>query len=281
VGKKQNVLSVTTADTPQEAFVATMDSLARVGTAGFFGEAVNGMFNMDTTRELSVDSRVFFLSALKNAYRSMATWYQQGEADWATVFRPMAQALGGSGYLQYADILNNATSADNAESRVVRRINVNNYLRTVGRELNLDVRTGRGMQALPNPIKPHVGQMVLAAYANDPVGFRDAYREAITAAREERKPDPKDHVARSFSAYHPLRMVFRTEPSEAEYRKILGTLDDDGRMAVASAVRLFNGYAAQVGGTATVGKQPKKQTLVPKLVKAPGLDEIRRRAVAF
>jgi hypothetical protein len=281
VGKKQNVLSVTTADTPQEAFVATMDSLARVGTGGFFGEAVNGMFNMDTTRELSVDSRVFFLSALKNTYNSLSTWYKQGEADWPTVFRPMAQALGGSGYLQYADILNNATSADNAESRVVRRINVNNYLRTVGRELNLDVRTGRGMQALPNPIKPHIGQMVLAAYANDPVGFRDAYREAVQAAREERKPDPKDHVARSFSAYHPLRMVFRTEPSEAEYRKILGTLDDDGRMAVASAVRLFNGYAAQVGGTATVGRQPKKQTLVPQLVKRLSLDDVRRRAAGI
>lgn len=281
VGKKSNTLSVTTADNAGEFAVAAIDSLARVGTFGFAGEAVNGIFNLDTTRELSVDSRVYFVSNARNTYKTLATWYQQGTSDWQTVWRPLAQSLGGSGYLQYADIVNNATGWDNAEARVAKRIGVNNYLRTVGRELNLDVRTGRGMAALPNPIKPYIGQMVLAAYANNPEDFREAYRSALLEARQQKKPDPEDHVARSFQAYHPLRMVFRTEPSEQEYQKILGAMDEDGRATVATSVRLYNEYAKQVGASPTIGRKPKSNSLVPRFkVAAPSLEEIRRLATA-
>jgi hypothetical protein len=57
-------------------------------------------------------------------------------------------------------------SIDDTEARVSNRISVNNYLRVAGRELDLNVRTFGGMlqnQTTPNPIKPFVGQMVLAA----------------------------------------------------------------------------------------------------------------------
>ncbi len=46
-----------------------------------------------------------------------------------TAILPLVQALGGSGYLQYVDLLNNALSLDNAEARVTARINVGNILR--------------------------------------------------------------------------------------------------------------------------------------------------------
>ncbi len=61
-------------------------------------------------------------------------------------------------------------SLDNQEARVVKRISVNNYLRVAGRQMDLDVRTGRGMTAIPNPIKPYVGQMCCRPTPTTPWG---------------------------------------------------------------------------------------------------------------
>ncbi len=103
---------------------------------------------------------------------------------------------------------------------------------------------------------------MLSAYANDAMGFREAYRNALVEAREEKKPDPADYVKRSFSAYHPLKMTFRTEPTEFEYQKLLASLTDDGRAAVSTAVRLFNGYAGQLGCKPDYGRSVKGGSLL-------------------
>ena len=273
LGRKQNVLHLG-ADNP---FTSMLDSVARVGTFGIFGEIPNSIINVDTVREVSVDSRVFLVNTMLSVKNALSTWVRQGTADYSTVYRPLLQALGGSGYLQYADSINTALGLDNQESRVAARISVNNYLRTTGRELKMDVRTGRGMQALPNPIKPYVGQMVTAALANDAAAFREAYRAAKLEAKAEKKANPEDYVQRSFAAYHPLRLVFRTEPTEAEYQKLLRNLDDNGRVAVSTAIRLINGYSEQIGVKATVGREPRKPAVVKPLT-PPTLSEIRKRA---
>jgi hypothetical protein len=276
LGKKQNVLRIGT----DNAFLAILDSTARVGTFGLFGEIPNNILNVQTQREFSLDNRIFFVNSMLNFMRAVSTWVrQEGVADWQTVYRPLLQSLGGSGYLQYADGLNNLLGLDNAEARVTKRIGVSNYLRTTGRGLNLDVRSASGMKSMPTPIKPYIRQMELAAYANDAVAFREAYMAALKAAREEKKPDPADYVRRSFSAYHPLRMVFRTEPSEAEYQKLLMAMTEDGREAVATAVRLFNSYAEQIGATGTFGRKTEAGAF--KLPQPPSLEELRRRAASY
>lgn len=61
-----------------------------------------------------------------------------------------------------------------------------------------------------------------------------------------------------------------------EYQRILGRLTDDGRTAVATAVRLFNGYGEQLGVSANYGRKVKA-TGTP----APSLDEVRRRAANY
>ncbi len=270
-GKKANVMGYGEGN----GLLVTLDRLGRVGSFGVLGDLANSALNQDTNREFSVDSRVFFVSSLISATKAVGTMVRQGDATYATVYRPLMAALGGTGYLQYAGIFNHAMALDNAEARVNARISVNNYLRAVGRELNMDVRGGRSMSSQPTPTKPWLGEMLLAAYANDATGFRDAYRRALDEAREEKKPDPEDYIARAFSGMHPLKLVFKTEPSEDEYMRLLRTLDDDGRTAVSSAVRLFNGYAEQIGGKGSVGKA-KKST-----AKAFSLDDVRRRAAAF
>jgi hypothetical protein len=178
-------------------------------------------------------------------------WKQDGTVTYASIVRPLIGSVGGAGYLQNFDAINNLASLDNAESRVVRRINVANQLRSAGREMELDVRTSRGMVAMPNPIKPHVANMAMAAYANDASGFREAYERALAAAYDENAQDPKPgddpraDVAEAFERMHPLRSVFSKAPTKQEYQILLGRLGDSAE-DVASAIRNFNGYAAQI-----------------------------------
>lgn len=252
LGKKQNVLPITwdPAATPMEntqrVTMALLDNMSRLGVFGIAGDAANSVFNVATTREFSIDSRVFFVSSMLNMGKIVGTLYQQDlTATFPTVWRPMLQSLGGSGYLQNFDAINNLFGMDNAERRVVRRINVGNQLRAVGREMGLEVRTGRGLVTTTNPVKPWISQMLLAAYANDPEGFQDSYQRALDAAVKEGETDPYAAVAESYGRMNPLRTVFGKTPTTDEYQRILSALGDDAA-EVAEAIRNFNVYASQV-----------------------------------
>jgi hypothetical protein len=282
IGRKGNVRDLTTIKDAPDAFLTMLDNTTRVGTFGVLGEVPNKWFNYDSQREVSLDNRIFFVSSALSLEKALMNWVRQGNADWATVGRPMTQALGGSGYLQYAGILNNALGTDNAEARVSNRISVNNYLRVGGRELGLDVRAARNTgEGAPNPVKPLIGQMVLAAYANDSADFRRAWREAIAvAAQNGRSQDEaRDYVQRSFSSYHPLRTVFKTEPSENEYRRLLAAMNDNGRTTVATSINLFNHYGEQVKNSKGVGIAPNKGAAQKPKSKLT-LEELRKRAAA-
>ena len=255
------------------SFLGMLDSLSWVGVLGLGGEAVNSFANRDTQRPFDLDHRVLFMSSLLSAQQAVQNWFQQGSADYATVYRPLMQALGGSGYLQYAQIINHALSLDNAEARVTARINAGNILRVAGRETGLDVRANGGGDSMSNPMRPLVGQMVLAAYGNDAAGFRQAYVMALAQAKEQGEPDPQKYVASKFAGYNPLRSVFRSEPSQLEVARMMGSLDDDDRQAVHGALHLFNAYGEQIGVKADFGRTPKPTTL-----SSITLDEARRRA---
>lgn len=257
-GKKSNIRGFG----QDNNFLAAVEQLARVGTFGMWGDLANTLGNMageGDLRGLSVDHRVVFINSLTNAMHALTTAVKQRDADYAGVIRPMMMSLGGSGYLQTAQILNNALGLDNAETRVVARINVNNYLRSVGRELNMEVRTGGSFRSLPNPIKPHVNRMLMSAYANDPLAFEDAYRQAIDAAVREGKQDPVDHVRRSYEGRNPLSLIFRTKPSDQEVGLMISRLPEDGAIAVQEALDLFEIYGD------TIAKQPQRRGRQPSI----------------
>jgi hypothetical protein len=186
------------------------------------------------------------------------------------VYRPLLQSLGGGGYLQYAQIVNHALSLDNAEARVTARINAGNLLRVAGRELGMDVRVSGGGDTMSTPIRPYMGQMVLAAYGNDATAFREAYLQAVQIARAQKEPDPARYVAEKFAGYNPLRSVFRTEPSQLEVAKLMQQVGDANRPALQSALQMFNAYGTQIGCKPDFGKAPKAERL-------PDLNEVRRR----
>ena len=225
-----------------------------------------------------MDGRVVALSAFQNVQQAVSAWINQGfNADYTHVTRPLAQSLGGGGLMQYMDIANHVLGFDNAESRSIARINAENYLRVVGRQLQLDVREGDGGRSNPTPLSPYLTQMELAAYGNDGAAFMEARNNAIRVAGEMGQPDPVDSVKRSYAARNPLRAVFKTPPSEQDYARILSALPDSGRRDVSEAVTLFNRYADSIGATPFEGKREKqpRASNILQLPRLPGVAKAR------
>jgi hypothetical protein len=245
-------------DNPAESLAVAIEALAWTGTFGLPGDIANAWVNKDTTRGFTPDNRIFFVSSLINTKRALQTWFDQGNADWATVYRPLMQSLGGNGAIQYLDLTNKMLSLDNAEARTSARLNVNNYFRITGRELGLAVRpTSDGGDFATSPIKLQLGQMTLAAYANDNAEFKAAYLQALRVAKSEGKADPKKYVAEAFASHNPLRTVFTTPPTKAQYEQMLAVMSPDGRVAVGSAMLHFNHFLKQIGGREFEGKPPE------------------------
>jgi len=251
LGKKANVMSLS-----DDAMAASMiDRFARVGTFGIGGDFANSLVNRDVNREFSIDSRVFAVNSLMQLLKAVNTASNQGAATYATVYRQIVGSMGGSGYLQYAQALNNALSLDNEEARVTSRINVGNWLRTTGRTIGMEVKTSKGQDFTATPVTPWITEMQLAALAGDYAGFNDAKRQAITKAKEAGHQDAADYVAKAFQSRHPLKTVFKTTPTANEYRKLLAAMPERGRKDVEQAVSLYNRFLERLGLSPYEGRQ--------------------------
>lgn len=246
---------------PMTSPAGIIENLNRIGTLGMFGEGLNTLIGSGAggdNRMLSVDQRVVALSSLQSLIRSVQSFANQDfDADYVHVIRPLAQAVGAGGLMQYMQLANNALGLDNAESRATARLNASNWLRVVGRDLDLEVRPGGGGYNTPTPLTPWLTRMELAAYANDAGDFSEAYRGALEEAAKSGKPDPKDYVKRAFETRNPLRSVFKTAPTAGEYTRILGELPEAGARDVSEAVRLINTYGAQIGVKPFDGREEK------------------------
>jgi hypothetical protein len=278
-GKKSDLRTFNPDDEWTGLALTFIERTARVGTFGIAGDIMNGMGNMaegGDMRGISFDHRVVWMNALTNMMHSFTALSRTGldNATYKEIWRPMMQAMGGGGYLQYAQILNNTVAPDlpffRDEARVTRRINAQNYLRTIGRELQLDVRTGSGSRSLPNKIKPHVSEMILASLENNGTDFSMHMRRALQEAeRDVRKKNPSmtalevkgeavSRVKMMYQSSHPLRIVFKTTPTANDYRNILNRLPDDGRRDVSEAVNLINVFGERyMDITPNMGKEEK------------------------
>lgn len=253
LGKKSNVIPISG---ETNLTTAMLDAFGRVGVFGMPGDFVNSVVNQDTVRPFSIDTRVMFVSSLHGAAKAFSNWINQdGTADWQTVWRPMISTVGGSGYLQWADIINNQLSLDNAEARVTMRINATNNLRAAARGTGIEAKTSRMGDSTATPLKPWIGRMALASYANDPAGFRESWLQArqvaLKVGRERNarfSVDEADKQVRSsFRSWHPFS-VLRVLPTQMQYTRLLNAMSSGGREAVMSAVRNFDHYAVLIGG---------------------------------
>lgn len=132
--------------------------------------------------------------------------------------------------------------------------------------MNLQVIPSKASgQGISTIVTPHIAKMELATYEDDFEMFRDAYKQAVDAYAKLHpdEEDPGARVKESFRARHPLNRVFRVQPTEAEYRRILENLNDTGSEAVSSGVNQFNKFLQKLGAKPNVGKKEKPKSNKP------------------
>lgn len=250
---------------------AFIDRWARYGTAGFPSEILNMAVNYDSQRTLSLDTRVVAISAIQNLFANVikTPFAQEGNLTYGTFGRPVLQAVGAGGVLQYLQIAQNLLGLNTQDAAINARINTGNYLRAAGRELDLPVRVFSGPMFTPTAVTPYLQQMELAALVNNPELFRQAYRDAVQAERDDgHAADAEKRVAENFVSRHPLRRLFKNAVTESDYRQMLGVMGEYGATQVRKAVNDYNRYATTwFGRKAYYGKTDAGGESIEQLIR--------------
>ena len=236
-------------------FFAALERGARAGSYGLGADFISSMVNMvDPTsgqRDFSLDSRVLVFSQFANV-RDMVRNFIHSDytATYQSTGRGLLQSLGGNGLLQYGQIFNGLMARvgmplSNDEARVTARINVGNWLRAAGKDAGIELRSGAAVRSSPTPVSVWVREMQLAAYGNDRLGFLEAYRNAIEAARKMGEADPQKTVLASWRGRSPLN-VFAAKPTDTQMFKLYQAMDEDGRAAVQGALSAYESFSRMI-----------------------------------
>lgn len=276
LGKKQNLREASLATAlpvvgPVINPAGFMERIGRYGSAGFATDVLNRIVNYDTQRNLSLDDRIVAVSSIENLLNTVAVepFQTGGNITYSSTVRPFLQSVGAGGVLQYLQIANNLLGLNNEEAAMNARINTGNYLRAAGRQLELPVRVASGPAESPTPISPYLTQMALGAIIDNPDLFRSAMQNAVEAARQQGQEDPLKYVAQAFADKHPLRSLFAHSISDADYRNMLGEMDDRGAGQVRQAVNNYNRY---------LGAYFNKQPYYGKVEKEQSIDDLIRQS---
>jgi hypothetical protein len=236
-------------------------------------------------RAFSLDQRVMVMSQFLNFQQAMRNLINQGgDSTWSSVGKPMVQALGGNGALQAVDLVNNALGLDNQESRLVRRINAGSWLRAAGEETGLELRAAGGASEAPTQLGMWSREMQLAAMAGDRLGFLDAHRKALEAARkavgedprvaaEAREQEANRRVLTAWRSRDPLE-VFRFRPTDLQLAATLRNMDDQGAQDVRQAIARYRQFSAMIEPTPFERQEEKQEVAFSR---PPGFVSARRR----
>lgn len=249
---------------------AFVERIGRYGSAGLATDVINQIVNYDSQRNLSLDNRIVAINAIHSAINSLVSTpiAQGGNITYASVGRPFFQSIGGSGVLQYLQIMQNVLGLNTQDAAINARINTGNYLRAAGRTLDLPVAVMTGQQFVPTPITPYLQQMELGALVNNTDLFRGAYQNAVQAARDAGQADPEKYIADNFAERHPLKRLFKGAVSETDYRRMLGQMGDYGAGQVRAAINSYNRYLTNwFGRKGYYGKADSSGQTVEQLIR--------------
>lgn len=271
LGKKSQMRKLTLRAPLGQNALAVVERFSRWGPMGLPAEAGNLLINVGSgggdLRDLSLDQRILFANSIRGIIGTVGAWSKQGYGipDYASVVRPMMMNFGMNGPLQVTQMVGNIglkpiPFLSEKETRVNRRTNANNWLRASGRVVGLEVRSYGGGGYSPTKMTPQVSKMILAAMANDRIAFREAYRDAVNAARKMGKDDPEDAVKTSYQSRHPLKSLFKTPPTPRELQEMFSVMGRRGSQDVNEAIRLYNAYGESLGITPYLGKKDTKTT---------------------
>lgn len=255
------VMAFARSDNPGDLMTAMIMRGMRAGNvyglgADMLGQMILPLDPSTGQRTFSMDSRILALSQFLTFSQALRNFIGQDyTATWASVGRPVIQSLGGASAIHTLDFANARLGLDNAESRLVARINAQQWLRAAGQQAGVELVRGGG-QSTPTPIGVWTREMATSAMANDRLGFRQSYENAIRAAREvikdegrmppsEWDKEAKRRVISSWRSRDP-REVFRRKPTDQEMAQMLAIMSDDGRDSVLEAIRRFEDYSGTI-----------------------------------
>jgi hypothetical protein len=238
---------------------------ARAGNVYGMGSDLIGQFASPSDaasgrRIFSLDQRVLAMSQFLNFQQALSNAaHQDWTTTWASVWSPLFRSLGGNGALHAIDLTNKILGLDNAESRQVMRTNAANWLRAAASETDVELKAGGG-SGTPTPMSVWTREMLTAAMANDRIGFMDAHRHALNAARKvvvadpsvapsDREKEAERRVLSGWRARDPMS-IFATRPTDMQMNRMLGIMSDDGRQDVRQALTRYQQFTRLIQPTA-------------------------------
>jgi hypothetical protein len=185
---------------------------------------------------------------------------QNGEATFASVYRPFAMLMGGSGMVQNVDVANNLLSLNNEESRYVKMLSARNVIRSYAPLLGYEVKSSS--QGAGRPWTPYVSAMSYAAGSNDSESFRIAMEKAEKVYAKEHGMrswrEARPFIVNSFAQRHPLRGMFQTEITRDDFRLIKNSLPDNLRGDFVDTINNYNRYMVKLGRSPYLGSATSK-----------------------
>lgn len=261
---------------------------ARAGNLGgiaadFIGQWAAPTDAMSGRRVFSLDQRVLVMSQLLNLQQATSNVINQDwTATWGSFWHPLFRSLGGNAALHIIDGTNNLLGLDNAESRQVMRVNAGNWLRAAASELDISLRPGGS--GTPTPMSVWTREMLTSAMANDRIGFMEAHRKALEAARKAVASDPtigildrereaESRVLAGWRGRDPLT-IFARKPTELEVRRMLGIMDPNGAQDVRDALNRYQQFTRLI---AVSPLEQRMRAMERRLVRPPTLSNPYRR----
>lgn len=188
---------------PNFSIYSITSRLAKAGVPYGMGiDLANSVFSKGdpygSSREFTLDSRIFAWSMLKNVYDAMGNWMHQGEIDYQNVTRPIMYGLGGNSVIQFMDATTAMFDIDSTERRMADYIGSRNIIKKYAWGMGLELRPPAKGYGRPTSTSINVRQMERAAYNYDTLEFRQSYQDALEAAREDGEQNPEKAVRDRF-----------------------------------------------------------------------------------
>lgn len=236
---------------PNFSIYAITSRLAKAGVPYGMGiDLANSVFSKGdpygSSKEFSLDSRIFAWSMIKNVYDAMGNWMHQGEIDYQNVTRPIMYGLGGNSVIQFMDATTAMFDLDTTERRMADYIGSRNIIKKYAWGMGLDLRPPGKGYGRPTATSINVRQMERAAYNFDTMAFREAYQEAIEAAREAGEQNPEKAVRDKFKRRLILYNITDGKITDQQLERMFELMEDDERELIQRYLRAHEQYLRMI-----------------------------------
>ena len=236
---------------PNFSIYSITSRLAKAGVPYGMGiDLANSVFSKGdpygSSKEFSLDSRIFAWSMLKNVYDAMGNWMHQGEIDYQNVTRPIMYGLGGNSVIQFMDATTAMFDIDSTERRMADYIGSRNIIKKYAWGMGLELRPPAKGYGRPTPTSINVRQMERAAYNFDTLEFREAYQDALDAAREEGEQNPEKAVRDRFKRRLILYNITDGKITDDQLERMFELMEPDERELIQRYMRAHEQYLQMI-----------------------------------